>query len=304
MSDSEAKISILMPAYNCERFVATAIDSILAQTYSNWELLVADDKSTDDTKKIIDSYSDPRIKCFHNTLNQGYLKTCNDLYNESTGEFITFQDADDYADQFRLEKLIFELINDRELMAVGSFVNRVDEEGRVFGKLQFAENSLVIRKALPEKFECVGSALMVRRSVTEELGLYHEFFNRLGSEDLYWFGVIASKYKAINIPEPLYYYRDNPNSVSQSTDRNVKKMMSKEFAIEGVKYYIKNRKIVFDNWYFTKSLDLYLIGKGKCWRKEYFSGIMYIASSMLFNPFYPPGRLSVLKLYVPKIIKK
>ncbi|MBK7819377.1 MAG: glycosyltransferase [Sphingobacteriaceae bacterium] len=67
-------ISILMPAYNCDKFVAKAIESILSQTYSNFELLIADDRSTDDTKKIIDSYTDQRIKRFHNDVNQRLFK--------------------------------------------------------------------------------------------------------------------------------------------------------------------------------------------------------------------------------------
>ncbi|MBL7917984.1 MAG: glycosyltransferase family 2 protein, partial [Bacteroidia bacterium] len=71
---SEQLISILMPAYNCEKFVKQAIESVLDQSYSNFELLIADDCSTDQTKKVIDSYSDQRIKKFHNQVNLGYLK--------------------------------------------------------------------------------------------------------------------------------------------------------------------------------------------------------------------------------------
>ena len=84
-----------MPAYNCEKYIHQAIDSVLNQTHINFELLIADDCSTDTTKQIIDSYKDPRIKTFHNNINLGYLKASNKLFSLCKGSYITFQDADD-----------------------------------------------------------------------------------------------------------------------------------------------------------------------------------------------------------------
>ena len=73
-------VSVLLPAHNAEKYINETIDSILAQTYTNFELLIADDCSTDDTRKIIDSYSDNRIKCFHNSENLRKPKTRQKLF--------------------------------------------------------------------------------------------------------------------------------------------------------------------------------------------------------------------------------
>ncbi|WP_375140166.1 glycosyltransferase family 2 protein [Parvicella tangerina] len=292
-----------MPAYNCEKFVERAILSILEQSYKNFELLIADDKSTDKTRELIDDFSDQRIIRFHNDKNEGYLKTCNKLFEQSTGDFISFQDADDYAHPERFEKLIEAFESNGDLMVAGSAVIRVSNDDEVLGELQFAQTTAEIRQALPKKFECIGSALIVKREVTERFGLYHEFFDRIGSEDLYWFGVVASVYQVKNLSDPLYYYRDNPNSVSRMIKGNVRKIMSKDFAVEGVKYFLKKRKVLFDDKYRSRSLELFLLGKGLCWQKEYRKGTAKIILSIFLNPFYPNSRVSTLKLYLPKLFK-
>ena len=75
-----------------------------------------------------------------------------------------------------------------------------------------------------------GSAIMVKREVTDKIGLYNLFFDRIGAEDIYWYGSIIEKCKTINIPEPLYYYRQNPNSVS-STHKNPLANVSHDFCM-------------------------------------------------------------------------
>ena len=100
-------ISVVMPAYNVERYIEKSINSILDQSYPNVEILVADDASTDKTKAIIDGYTDARIKRFHNESNQAYLKTCNKLMSLAKGQFLAFQDADDFSHVQRFEGSVF-----------------------------------------------------------------------------------------------------------------------------------------------------------------------------------------------------
>ncbi len=73
-------VSIVMPAYNAEKYIAESVNSILAQTYKNFELLIADDCSTDRTREILSAFNDSRISFHPNETNQGYLKTCNKLF--------------------------------------------------------------------------------------------------------------------------------------------------------------------------------------------------------------------------------
>ncbi len=208
-------ISIIMPAYNCEKFIRQAIDSILNQTYTNFELLIADDCSTDNTKSIIDSYSDKRIKTFHNEKNLGYTQASNKLFSKCTGDYITFQDADDYCSPNRLELLVHFLEKNKEYSCVGSNITKVDELGEEFFKSNFVlKNNEIKDQFKNARIVMTGSSLLVKKEVLDKIGLYNLFFDRLGSEDVYWFSLILSKYKVANIKEELYYYRANKNSVS------------------------------------------------------------------------------------------
>ena len=83
-------VSIIMPAYNCERFIAKSIDSVLAQTYTNWELLIVDDCSTDSTADIVRSYSDVRIHYMCNEQHKGAALTRNRALRKAKGRYIAF----------------------------------------------------------------------------------------------------------------------------------------------------------------------------------------------------------------------
>lgn len=215
---SEVSLSVIMPAYNCESLVASAINSVLDQTYSDFELLVADDASIDKTKKIIDELAtkDSRIKTFHNDVNQGYLRASNLLFAKCKGKFITFQDADDLSDTTRFEKLMKAFIQNNDVDCIGSnslsFVNN-PKEGV---KSEFPTTYEKILSDYPTKIVITGSALMIKRRVLEKVGFYNVFFDRIASEDIYWYGCIIDEFKAINLDEPLYFYRANPNSLTRN----------------------------------------------------------------------------------------
>jgi glycosyltransferase involved in cell wall biosynthesis len=224
-------VSILMPAYNCERFIRQAIDCILNQTYSKFELLIADDASKDNTKNIIDSYSDDRIKRFHNSQNLGYLKTSNKLLNGARGKFICFQDADDYSELNRLEILMDFLERNKQISCLGSNVCRVDENENLISKSDFPlKHEKVVESFDKHRIVMTGSALIVKREVVDVIGLYNEYFDRIGSEDIYWFSLILDSYKVENIPDHLYYYRSNPASVS-STHKNEKALVGHDLVM-------------------------------------------------------------------------
>lgn len=206
-----------MPAYNCEKYIRQAIESILNQSYTNFELLISDDCSTDNTKQIIDSYNDSRIRKFHNEVNLGYLKSSNNLVQFAKGVFITFQDADDYSDLNRLELQVAFLDSNKEIDCVGSNIIKIDTEGKLLYQSNYFTQHDDIKNAFESyKIVMTGSALMVRKRVIDKLGLYNIFFDRVGSEDIYWYSQILKEYKVSNLHEPLYFYRTNPNSISLS----------------------------------------------------------------------------------------
>lgn len=99
-------VSVIMPTYNCGRFIRESIDSVLSQTYTNWELLIVDDCSTDETETIIAGYSDKRIQYMRNEHNMGAALTRNRALREAKGKYIAFLDADDVWLPHKLEKQI------------------------------------------------------------------------------------------------------------------------------------------------------------------------------------------------------
>jgi glycosyltransferase involved in cell wall biosynthesis len=207
-------VSILMPAYNAQKYISDAINSILRQTYPNWELLISDDASSDGTLEIIESFKDNRIKCFHNKDNLGYLKTWNNLIVKSEGDFISFLDADDYCSDNRIEIQLRFLLENPNIGAVGCNYSQIDSNNVKIFNSNFPTQHDIIFNGMPNKFHLIGSALMIRKIVYLEIGGYDLFFDRLGAEDYYWAYLIAEKYRIANLKDVLYFYRFNPNSVS------------------------------------------------------------------------------------------
>jgi glycosyltransferase involved in cell wall biosynthesis len=227
-----------MPAYNCEKFIRIAIDSMLEQTYSNFELLIADDASFDRTKEIIDSYLDPRIKRFHNETNLGYLQASNKLFEKCTGTYVSFQDADDFSDPTRMEKLVSFLENNRDISVVSSDINRLDKDGNILSRSHFPQSHEdIFRDFLGYRTVMAGSAMMLRAEVVTDIGTYDLYFDRIGYEDFYWFSKIIQKYQVACIGEPLYNYRSNPNSVTK-TQKDPKAIIGHDLII-----YMLNRRL-------------------------------------------------------------
>ncbi|NTW32158.1 MAG: glycosyltransferase family 2 protein [Bacteroidetes bacterium] len=219
-------VSVIMPAYNCEKYIKEAIDSILNQTYYNLELLIADDYSKDRTKKIIASCQDERIKIFHNEKNLGYLQTFNKLIAHAKGDYITFQNAYDYSDPSRIYLLLEEFEKDKELCICGSNYISIDEKDNQLEFSNFPLEHSEIFESMPQKYQFIGPALMIRRQVYESIGGYHTFFDRMGQEDHYWAYLAMSIFKTKNIHHHLYSCRINSACFSDNLYSNPDKLNS------------------------------------------------------------------------------
>jgi len=219
------KISVLMPAYNVEKYVSKAIDSILSQTYRNIELLVMDDASGDRTAGIVQGYKDSRLKFYRNEKNLGYLKTCNKLFDLASGEFIAFQDADDYSDPDRLEIQMREFEKDAELAVCGTNLTAMREDGQLmFCSNYFCDTKTIRQHMLEGYYSMIPNSFVFKREILTTIGKYHEFWDRIGAEDYYWAWLIMEKYKLVNIKPALYYYRYNPRGVTGDWTDNRRKL--------------------------------------------------------------------------------
>ncbi len=226
MSQQLPLISVIMPAYNCEKYVREAIDSVLNQTYENIEIIIANDCSKDATQTIIDTYHDIRIKKYRNEENLGYLKTWNKYVRHATGDYITFLDADDTCTPDRISLLYNAFRQDENLGVCGSNYIRVDDQGVEVFTSDFKLEHEEVFKSMPEKYEFIGSGVMIKKEVLDVVGLYNEFFDRIGAEDHYWLYLAMEKFKFRNLSEHLYKYRYNENSVMGNLTTNPAKLHS------------------------------------------------------------------------------
>lgn len=126
-------VSIVMPTYNAEKYVKYAIDSVLCQTYSNIELLIIDDCSTDKTREILDSVKDQRIKTSYHSYNMGVSLTRNEGIEDAQGDYIIFMDDDDLMPKDRVFDHVEFLRAHPDIDAVGGKVFDIDSDGNVTG---------------------------------------------------------------------------------------------------------------------------------------------------------------------------
>jgi glycosyltransferase involved in cell wall biosynthesis len=212
-------ISVLLPAYNVQDYVGEAIDSVLSQTLSDWELLIADDGSTDNTRQILDSYDDPRIRRFHNETRFGLAITRNKLVSHARGEFITSQDGDDTSIPFRFERLMQAFKEQPELFLCGSnSYRRFGLSGkRMVTDYPLSHEEIVRFISKHKSLPFTGSSVAFRRAILTKVVEFRPYFNMRGS-DLDFFLRASELYRVGNVPEALYEYRYSRHGNSRTVD--------------------------------------------------------------------------------------
>lgn len=208
-----AKVSIIMGIYNCAKTLPEAIGSILAQTYTNWELVMCDDGSWDDTLRVAQSYQQQfpgKIVVLKNEQNQGLNRTLNNCLAHATGEYIARMDGDDLSLPERLEKEAAFLDANPEYAIVSCPMVYFDEHGHwgVGAAIPFPKEADFVAATPFCHAPC-----MVRAEAYQAVGGYSEDPRTLRAEDYYlWFCMYAAGYRGANLAEPLYKMRDDENA--------------------------------------------------------------------------------------------
>jgi len=206
-------LTVIMPVFNTARYVEKAIDSILQQTFSDFELLIIDDGSTDNSFQVLTEYTDERIRLYRCKKNTGKVAACNSLLSDSRGKYITIHDSDDYSDLKRFEKQISFLERNPSYAMCGTQFYEVNEKGDAARKIILETNPEKIKELIKEDSQFHGPTIIIRREILEKIGgLYRNFRNK---EDVDLSMRIAEKYNVINLDEYLYYYRLSPQGLSK-----------------------------------------------------------------------------------------
>lgn len=207
------KISIIMGVYNSEDTLDYAIESILNQTFLDWEFIICDDCSTDNTYNILLDYYNKypdKFVILRNEINSRLAASLNYCLKYATGEYIARMDADDYSLPDRLEKLNDFLDNHPEYQAVGSQMIAFDENGDK-GIKSIIENPdmYCMRYTTPSTH----ATIMMRKYAYDKIGGYRVAKETRRCEDAdMWFRFYAEGYQTYNIQEPLYKVRDDINA--------------------------------------------------------------------------------------------
>ena len=209
------RVSVVMSVFNGEQYVAEAIQSILDQTYDQFEFIIVDNKSTDETLNIIHSFSDSRIKVISNEANLGQTSALNVGILSSCGRLIARMDADDIALSTRLETQVSFLDANSDVSVVGSWATFVDQEGKKIADFSTPTDKnevTLFMSGSPElSFGCnLHPTLMLRRECFDEVGLYDESNSKKrGYPQDYelWSRMIFAGKIFANIDQKLIYYR-------------------------------------------------------------------------------------------------
>lgn len=211
MENKKIRISIAMAIYNCDKTLRESIDSILDQTYKNWELILCDDASTDSTYSIAQEYTKKynNIKLIKNEINLGLpasLNKCIEIACEES-EFIARQDGDDISLSQRFEKQISFLDSYPEYALVSTSMICFDENGE-WGIMKKKKNPKVTDFAFDSPF--CHAPVMMRKKELNNIGNYTVRDNlRRGQDYFLWHKFYKAGYKGYNLDEPLYKMRDD-----------------------------------------------------------------------------------------------
>jgi len=207
-------LSVVMAAFNAEKHIKEAIDSILKQSYTDFEFIIINDGSTDNTLEIIKSYNDHRIKII-NQRNAGLSKSLNNGIAIANGRFIARIDADDSSLPHRLEKQLEVITKHSDIVLLGANAHMTDEDGNYLYTSSL-ENSIEHSSVFETSNPFFHSSVVFKKTVFDKCGGYNEEVIHHFEDKLLWAKMFAHG-KLLNLEEALINYRITPNSISNKT---------------------------------------------------------------------------------------
>jgi glycosyltransferase involved in cell wall biosynthesis len=233
MNDHSPIITVYITNFNYGEYLKKSITSVLNQTFKNIELIIVDDGSTDNSKKILNEYfKNKKIKIIYQK-NKGLIKSSNIAIKLASGQFIMRLDADDYLDKNALLILYNEIIKNDEIALVYSDYFLIDK----FENLISHERKNSIKHNSLKNNPAHGACSLIRKSSLFEVGLYNEKFDRQDGYDL-WIK-LSKRYKIKNINLPLFYYRQHDKNLT-TNNQKLLKVRSRIFDTYSKNFKIKN----------------------------------------------------------------
>ncbi len=302
---SEPKlVSVICPMYNCEKYTAETIKSVLSQTYNNWEMIICDDGSSDNTGKIADEFAlkDSRIKVIHQKNSGLPAIARNRAAKDASGEYLAFLDGDDLWLPEKLELQINYLKENPQFESVSSDYKHIGDEN-IIKFLESIDNKIKYDVATFEmlfmKFYIHPSTLMTTRKAFSEIGGFDEDPELRGIEDYEITIRLAARKPIPNIPKILSHYRVIKGSVSKNANYNPAQKvikMTEKLIKSGI---VKDKKLIkmreAENYYGAGIQKLYVYGGN--FRRDFWNAFKK-------NPGDIKKTITLLSCWMPKVILK
>ena len=218
MSNDSPLVSVIMPVYNTAGYVAEAIESVLRQTYTAWELIVVDDGSTDNSADVVRSFADPRIRFERHSPNRGVSRTLNRALELAEGKYVARHDSDDVSLPDRLAKQVVFLEQHPACGIIGTYAVTTTPEGASLGSIEHhPTGNASIQYAMLFDAAFVSSTVIFRRALLEKVGTFDEAPERPVWDDYDMWSRLVRYCEAANLPEHLLRYRMLPTGLTGTT---------------------------------------------------------------------------------------
>ncbi len=218
-------ISVIMAVYNCEGTLTPAVNSIIGQTYTNWELVICDDASTDDTARILArlerELGPGQCKLLKNDVNRRLAFSLNRCLSVATGDYVARMDGDDISQPDRLARQMDYLVRHPEVHLLGTSMRRFSHAGE--GEVIYPASPQPDRWTLgrSSKAPFFHATILARKELYERLGGYTVAWRTQRAEDLdLWFRFFAAGYVGRNVPDPLYLVREDGAAIRRRTPQS------------------------------------------------------------------------------------
>ena len=282
------KITVIIPTYNAEHLLKRSVDSILAQTYTDLEIILVDDKSTDKTAEVIKDCErkDSRIRSIFLEKNSGGPATPKTIgVKNAESELIAFLDQDDEWLPEKLERQYEYLLSHKDAVLVGTTCLNVNASGEKT-RLPISTNT---EKILTECIVHSSSSVLMRKSIFTELGYFDPNFTMSDDWDL-WIRIFLAGYRLDFIDEPLFLRHIHENNVTVTSSAE-KRLKNYEYLVQKHQVEFKKRPEVYSKW--LRNLGTYslLANKTSAARK-------YIKQAVSIKPRSPRGYINLLLVYV------
>ena len=251
------KVTIVLPTYNGSKYLRESVESVIDQTYKDWELVIVDDCSSDDTLKIANDYSerDGRIVVIHNRINKKLPASLNIGFEKARGEYFSWTSDDNIYEKDAIEKMVGYLDANQNIPMVRADMLMIDENAEVISESgEYGDLKMLVAN-------CVGACFLYRKSVAQSVGQYDETLFCVEDYD-YWVRIMEQYGTIGNIREFLYQYRWHPGSLS-STKRDYVQSQLNEMRKRHLEFYISKMQSDEKN-----TLLLYFMLLGCGWKRE------------------------------------